>query len=163
MVSLRDSSCPHAHVAVTYAYNAGGAGVNVSCTYPLVLLCSMRVRAALLKQSLRTVPNFAFEKSLIGKNVKIYWPLEKHWYLGKITRFCASLSKYKIAYEVSSSTYGALHKTHARDSACVTCHPWCLHCGRMAGKSGCSSSKSKTASWSSGLTAMKGRGPCFER
>jgi hypothetical protein len=50
------------------------------------------------------VPNFDFQRSLVGKKVKIYWPLEENWYPGKVTRYNAALSKFKVEYDVRGGT-----------------------------------------------------------
>jgi hypothetical protein len=76
------------------------------CAHPLGLLAGALVATASLQRAERCIPNFDFQKSLVGKKVRIYWPLEEHWYPGTVTRYNASLAKFKVEYDVRDAGGG---------------------------------------------------------
>lgn len=65
----------------------GLTGDNLPCTATLIpwIFCRLNV-AALLDSAL-----------LLGRKVKVYWPLEEAWFAGSITDHCSTSLKHKVA------------------------------------------------------------------
>lgn len=46
------------------------------------------------------MPNWDFERSLVGLRVQVYWPLPNKWFEGTVVRFNVAHRKWKVVYDV---------------------------------------------------------------
>jgi hypothetical protein len=53
-----------------------------------------------LQKAARVVPNFDFQRSLVGKKIQVYWPLEEKWFPATVARYNAEHAKFKVDYDV---------------------------------------------------------------
>lgn len=62
----------------------------------------------------KVVPNFDFERSLVGKRVKVYWPLQLEWYEGTVERYNVLHRKHKVVYTVRLASASCNDARHSR-------------------------------------------------
>lgn len=56
--------------------------------------------AAELDKRYKAVPNYDFERKLVGCKVQVYWSTQGQWFPGVVTRFNVKHRKWKVEYEV---------------------------------------------------------------